>query len=150
MTLAQPFASALRRGKVVRILLLVCLAFDALGIITGVLQLGLLSRAASPFGITETEANANDLAYGAVGMAQTAAFIATTITWLVWMHRSYANLALLGNGRTDQTPGWAVGYWFIPILNLWKPYQLTLEIWRRNATGNHSNDGPVPPLLIAW
>lgn len=26
------------------------------------------------------------------------------------------------------TPRWAIIWWFIPILNLWKPYQVTVEI----------------------
>jgi hypothetical protein len=150
MMLRQAIAAALKRGRIVRALLLVCLALDVAGIVTGAAQWALLARAASPGGITDAEANANDLIYGAVGVTQAGAFVACAIAWLVWMHRSYANLALLGDGRSDQTPGWAVGYWFIPIVNLWKPYQLTLEMWRRNATGNRGNVGPVPALFVCW
>ncbi len=27
------------------------------------------------------------------------------------------------------TPGWSVGWYFIPVANLWKPYQVMKEIW---------------------
>ncbi|MGZ4057361.1 MAG: DUF4328 domain-containing protein, partial [Bacteroidia bacterium] len=27
------------------------------------------------------------------------------------------------------TPGWAVGYWFVPVISLFKPYVIVKEIW---------------------
>jgi hypothetical protein len=48
------------------------------------------------------------------------------------------------------TPGWSVGWFFIPIANLWKPYQAVKEIWevsRGPSAPEHSN---VQPLLGWW
>jgi len=50
------------------------------------------------------------------------------------------------------TPGWAAGYFFIPVLSFWKPYQAMKEIWRG------SDPDPtvlpftvrVPALLPLW
>ena len=45
-----------------------------------------------------------------------------------FMYRSNANLRVRGvKGLTD-TPGWACAYWFIPIANLFKPFQAMKEL----------------------
>jgi hypothetical protein len=35
----------------------------------------------------------------------------------------------LGARNLDFTPGWAVGWWFIPFANLVKPFQAVREVW---------------------
>jgi hypothetical protein len=56
--------------------------------------------------------------------------IASSILFLLWFYRVYRNLPALGASELRFTPGWAVVWWFIPILNLWKPYQVTIEIMK--------------------
>jgi hypothetical protein len=48
--------------------------------------------------------------------------LTTGITFLMWLHRAVRQVQAL---RIDVgvTPGWAVGYWFIPFSNLVKPYR---------------------------
>ncbi|MFL6227217.1 MAG: DUF4328 domain-containing protein [Pyrinomonadaceae bacterium] len=31
--------------------------------------------------------------------------------------------------KPETSPGWAVGYWFIPFANLVRPYQVVKELW---------------------
>lgn len=57
------------------------------------------------------------------------AFFISAISFLMWFHRVTKNLASLGAISTKYSPGWAVGYWFIPILNLFRPYQVMVEVW---------------------
>lgn len=49
------------------------------------------------------------------------------VAFLVWFYNIYDNL-----GRrfkvTDSTKGWAIGAWFVPILNLFKPYNMMDEV----------------------
>lgn len=141
-----------RRARVVVWLLGAAAALNAAGFLSGLAQLALLARATS--GVVElAEANANDARHGAIGVAQTAAFVVAGLAWLRWMHRAYANLALLGCTRADRSPGWAVGGWFVPLLNLVRPYQITKELWLRSRGANAVDDVrglPVPPLLPAW
>jgi hypothetical protein len=42
------------------------------------------------------------------------------------------NLKPLGTEHTDYSPGWAVGSWFVPFLNLVRPYGIIKEIWARS------------------
>src|SRR5439155_11350703 len=46
--------------------------------------------------------------------------VATELTWLFWQHRVTRNVWARGH-PIKTSPGWAVGWWFIPIANLWMP-----------------------------
>jgi predicted Zn finger-like uncharacterized protein len=52
------------------------------------------------------------------------------ICFMVWSHLAHKNLRPLGSRELRYTPGGAVGWWFCPILNLWKPYRVMQEIWQ--------------------
>ena len=52
----------------------------------------------------------------------------TALLFLVWFYRVHKNLAALGC-RADATPRWAVGCFFVPILNLTEPYKAMKEAW---------------------
>jgi Domain of unknown function (DUF4328) len=63
-------------------------------------------------------------------------FIATVVFWCMWQHRVQTNAILLTTGGLEFTPGWAVGWWFIPIANLWKPWQAARELWKASHGGD--------------
>jgi hypothetical protein len=67
-----------------------------------------------------------------LAVALAGVFVATAIVFLMWTHRAHRNLPALGAERLKFSPGWAVGYFFIPILNLFRPYQVMCEIWRES------------------
>lgn len=54
--------------------------------------------------------------------------ILAIVFFLQWFRRAYYNLWKIGQ-RPDYTDGWAVGSWFIPVLNLFRPYAIMKEIW---------------------
>jgi hypothetical protein len=57
------------------------------------------------------------------------AFILTIVFFLIWVHRAYSNLSPLKARNIEFSPGWAVGWWFIPFANLVKAYQVMRELW---------------------
>ncbi|HKQ89077.1 MAG TPA: DUF4328 domain-containing protein [Blastocatellia bacterium] len=57
---------------------------------------------------------------------------ATAVMFLVWLHRAYSNLPSLGVPRPDFSSGWVIGSWFVPILNLFRPYQIVKYIWNKS------------------
>jgi uncharacterized membrane protein len=93
---------------------------------------------------------------GLIAILQLPIFILTVIFFLIWLHRSYKNLDPLGARHLEHTPGWAVGYWFIPILNLFKPFQVVRDIWNESdpdvdpEMGFLSGGGGTPALLGVW
>lgn len=49
--------------------------------------------------------------------------------FLIWIYRIYKNLSVLGAKNLRMTPGWAVGWYFIPIVRYWKTYQGLKDAW---------------------
>ncbi|WP_038168324.1 DUF4328 domain-containing protein [Verrucomicrobium sp. BvORR106] len=93
---------------------------------------------------TEEEAELNDIREGAIGLSQLGVYVVTAIVFCVWIVRSQKNVWAFGYPQ-EITPGWAVGWFFIPIANLWKPYQAMKALWL-SSVPNRSH----APLLPIW
>jgi hypothetical protein len=50
------------------------------------------------------------------------AAIAAVVGACMWQHRAASTARALGYAA-KHSPGWGVGCWFVPIVNLWMPYQ---------------------------
>lgn len=103
--------------------------------------------------IDEISAAEDRSTFAAVG--QLVAYVTAIIGFLVWFRRAYRNTAGLGASGMRFRPGWAVGAWFVPFLNLWRPKQISNDIWRasdpglpREATGWQGNE--VHGLVHWW
>jgi hypothetical protein len=59
--------------------------------------------------------------------------LATAIAFLMWIHRVSKNLYPLGAVGQRFSPGWAVGWWFVPVMFFFRPYQVMGEIWRGSS-----------------
>jgi uncharacterized protein DUF4328 len=78
--------------------------------------------------------------------------VAGIVMFLWWMHRVAANLRAFGIDSVP--PSSAVGSFFIPILNLWKPYLVLVEIWISSTPPpSPPSYKPIQPssfLLLWW
>ncbi len=66
---------------------------------------------------------------GTVAIFQLIAYIAVAVAFFIWVHRANTNVRGFGV-RLRFSPGWAVGCFFVPFLNLFMPYQAIKEIWK--------------------
>lgn len=64
-----------------------------------------------------------------IGILNLILVIVTGIITLVWFYRSNKNIHAFG-AKEVSSPRMAVIWWFIPILNLWKPYKVAQQIWK--------------------
>lgn len=87
---------------------------------------------------------------GIVGLLQSGLGIVTGITFLKWIYRAYKNIQGFGAEGLRFSPGWAVGYYFIPILSLIRPVQVMSEIWRASDDPRHWPQRPGSWLIVAW
>jgi hypothetical protein len=96
-------------------------------------------------------ADTNDRRQRWIGIAYLAVFAVTVAIFGMWIHRAANNARSFGATGFKITPGWAVGWYFVPIAQLWKPYQAMSEIWRasRNPRG-WQNDGAGEFLGWWW
>lgn len=90
---------------------------------------GQLSLAVSG-NITLEAAEANDARQGMIGLLYLGVFIATGIIFLTWTYQANLNCHGFGGNDMKFTPAWSIGYYFIPFLNLVRPYQAMKEIWK--------------------
>jgi hypothetical protein len=128
-----PFATGHKRAMCVVWLLGLGLCIDLLAIGSTMMQIDLLSRAHSTR-VTTQEAAANDVRQGIVGVCQAVVYLGSSVAFLLWIHRAYRNLPSLRATGLSYSPGWAVGYFFIPIFNLFRPYQVMQEIWQGSCS----------------
>lgn len=153
------FVPADGAGRWTKGLLLATLVLSVVGIVSGLLQLELLSRAATG-GISQAEAAANDSRQQLIGVLQLLLYVGTVVAFLIWFHRVHKNLPDLGGRELKYTPGWAVGGFFVPFLNLVRPLQVMREVWlgsdpsgleRDIASGGPSIRNQLgTPALIGW
>ena len=93
-------------------------------------RIGLLHEAQAGGPVTRAQV---DAAWNAVHTAVTIGrllFFATAAVWCVWQYRAQRRAIELAGGGLEFTPGWAVGWWFVPFANLVKPFQAVRELWR--------------------
>jgi Domain of unknown function (DUF4328) len=76
------------------------------------------------------ELRANDMRQISIAYTLIALLIANAICFIMWFRRAYYNLQQAGQ-FTDFSEGWAAGAWFVPFLNLVRPYRIMVEIWEK-------------------
>ena len=85
-----------------------------------------------------------------LALVQIVLVIIAGITFLRWTYRSNTNLRALSGESMRFTPGWSVGWHFIPIANLWKPYQVMKEIWKVSHKGASTTHSVVGWWWALW
>ncbi|WP_309711932.1 DUF4328 domain-containing protein [Armatimonas sp.] len=99
---------------------------------------------------SSTEPTASDLREAVVGIAHLVLYLVTVVVFARWIIRAHKNLPALGADRANITPGWAVGYFFVPFLNLWKPFEAMRELWNISGDPRDPNISKTPGLLGIW
>jgi hypothetical protein len=56
------------------------------------------------------------------------AIVAAGVAFICWLYQARTNLGTLASWELDHGPGWAIGGWFIPFLNLVIPYKVVAEV----------------------
>jgi hypothetical protein len=77
------------------------------------------------------------------------AFIACVIIVGRWIYRASANAHALSDEMTI-SPGWAVGWFFVPVMNLFRPYQAMREVWLASHFRGNWHGEPTPSLVGLW
>ena len=68
-------------------------------------------------------------------------------------YRAMRNLHTINSDEAEMSPGWAVGWYFIPFANLWKPAEGMSQIYHGTyqAVGEKSRaSSPIPAWWTLW
>jgi hypothetical protein len=76
-----------------------------------------------------SKAEASDLRQQIMGSVQIAISVANFILWFVWIFKSNKLAQAFGASGMKYSPGWSIGWYFVPILNLFHPYLAMKELY---------------------
>jgi hypothetical protein len=126
-------------------MLIAASAVAVLAVVSSGIQLGLL-RGEHVAGIV-TAGLYRENSIGALGLVLTAA---TLPVFGVWILRAHRNLPGLGAKDLDVSPGWALGWFFVPFANLWMPYRAMRTLWRASHDAARWQLQAVPWWVTLW
>jgi hypothetical protein len=146
----RPYQSARGKAKWAIGTCIVALVMQIALLGSSALQLAMLYPAQQVGGIDDATANSNDTRQMAIAVATRVAEIAALIALLFWVYATHANLPALGNSHLEFSSGWAVGWFFVPLANLYKPHQVVSEIWRGSDPAVWRAESPSGTRLVGW
>ena len=132
--------------KFLKTILWVSLGISILSLLSDFMQMNLLSAAT----FSQSAAEANDSRQQVIGILYLIALIVTGIAFLKWIHRANKNCHGFGAQGMEYTPGWSIGYYFIPFINLYKPYRAMKEIWKVSTNPTNWQNENSSALLGWW
>jgi hypothetical protein len=126
----RPFEPANGPAYVAMAVILIAMSIDVGVIGLRFLEVQMLDRIVGGEAVTQEEALASDARILLAERVRLLAAVVAAIPFLMWLYRSHRNLKALGAAPLQYTPGWTIGGWFIPIGNLFIPYQVVQEVHR--------------------
>ncbi|RZM16111.1 MAG: DUF4328 domain-containing protein [Sphingomonas sp.] len=144
----EPLVDTTRLVRIATALIWTWLATDvALGLsaLYTIDVLGGLGDAIAPAGSSE----GLEQVLTVTGVLNVLAVAAAGVAVLRWIYLTSRNAHALGAAMAV-TPGWAVGWFFVPIANLWKPFQAVRETWQVSADPHAPDTVPIPAVLRIW
>jgi hypothetical protein len=110
-------------------LIWIVLILDVIAFISSYYQYTLLQAIANGNNFPIETLTANDTRERFISLAYLAAFIISAITFVEWFRRAYYNLHQKVS-HLSHSEGWAAGSWFVPIINVYRPYQIMKELYK--------------------
>lgn len=117
-----------QRAKNAIILIWIVLALEIVNVISSYMQYDLFQAVADGGFVSDEAVAVNDIREGFCGLVYSIASLISGITFIMWFRRAYFNLHQKV-GDLAYSDGWAAGSWFVPIINLYRPYQIMKEIY---------------------
>jgi hypothetical protein len=92
-------------------------------------------------------ASASDDRVSALSVAYLGAFVAAAAVWTMWLRRCYENLHSFEERNLRFSVAQATWCWYIPFVNIVRPYQVTYETLERTT---HNGRTSLVGLWWAW
>jgi len=154
--LGPAFVSGQTRAFLVAGCLGVYLLMSLFGAAVDISQVASLSSAKAVLSTPSAVVTAGEVLSLLIRLALIGIGFLTGVAFLLWIYRASTNLKALGAAELKYSPGWAIGGFFVPFLNLVRPYQVVTEIWRASAAGASRSGGvnwtyeQTPAFISVW
>ena len=130
-----------QRGRILLSFIWIVLIIEVLSLISSGMQYDLLQTISRGGEITDEVATANDLREQLIAIIYLIAYIISGIVFIMWFRRAYFNLHQKVN-TLSYSESWAAGSWFVPFVNLYRPFQIMKELYdetKKYITGRDGN-----------
>ncbi len=144
MSLGDGIELLQRRAKIVKNLLIVGFA------VTVALLAGEIGEINGDIVLANPDPSPMEQLYLAVLLVNTLVSLATIVFFAMWIYRAAANVVAAGIAGFDFTPGWAVGWYFVPFANLVQPFRAMRQIWNASHAGGSDLDRGDAILTLWW
>ncbi len=141
-------------GTVVCVLLGMQILLSVVAIVASGQERSVLQKLENAAYTTEEEgqqaADDSDRITGAIGVFDLLVGLASGILFLVWIYRFCRAAHARSEIPLSVSPGWTVGYFFIPIANLFMPYRGIQQAYRACADPEYWGDTKSSSLILLW
>ncbi|NEC91512.1 DUF4328 domain-containing protein [Streptomyces sp. SID12501] len=144
-------------GKAVVVMLGVVIAADLFAVGAGINMYDVMGALADDglgnggYNALMRRSDQADSLYYAAGVAQTAAFFAAAVFFLVWFLRVRVNAEVFNPFGHTMKRGWTGWCWFVPVVSLWFPRRIMLDIWDASSpAGTRAPHGLVNAWWTLW
>src|SRR5215217_345224 len=146
----MPPREAADHGRAAILALWAYLAATVLAIGATVFEQIVLAGIAAGDAQAAAKAATSDSVVALTALFQVITFVVSGVVTLMWIYRAAKVAKGFGPG-SDIKPGWAVGWYFVPFANVWKPFEVMRLIWRISSKyAGAARTSETPGLLTAW
>jgi len=142
-------------ARLLTILLLITAAVAGLSAGFEISQIHLLSTIGSYSEIPEDSRWAYTFIRNTLLVSRFALYGAIAVAFITWLHRCRINVRAFGCRRFRYSRIWSIIGFMIPVLNLFRPYQVVSEVWRASDPRSVETpvawvNMPVSRFVAAW
>jgi hypothetical protein len=135
---ANEFRAAAAKGprdprtitRVLTVMIWLSIILDVIAAGSGVMEFSLLQQIKEQTEDLSDAAYASDLRQQVIGWTQVVLYAISAVVFLRWVYILNDNKRRFKANQLGFTPGWAVGWFFMPVAWFWKPYQAMKELWQ--------------------
>lgn len=150
-----PYISTRLTTGLLTILFLLTAAVSGLFAGFEISQIQLLLRVGSYSAVSEETRWVHTFIRNTLLVSRLVLFGVTAVAFIIWLHRARINVRAFGCRRFRYPRIWAIVGFFVPILNLFRPYQVVSEVWQASdpralETPVAWTSMPVSRYVLAW
>jgi hypothetical protein len=138
-----PYISTRLTARLLTILLLLTAAVSGLSAGFEISQIQLLSSVGKYSDVNEETRWAHTFIRNSLLVSRLALYGVIAVAFIAWIHRCRINVRAFGSRRLRYPRIWAIIGFIIPIVNLFRPYQVVSEVWR-------ASDPRAVETPVAW
>ena len=107
----------------VTILMYVYMAGAVISAGSTIFEISMLGEMAAGKDVPMEEIDSSDTRQALIGFLQIGIYLVLSILFLRLLSRANRNARALGASGMEFSPGWCIGWFFVPIMTLYKPYK---------------------------